>query len=52
MNIRLEEKRVDLLRRIRPARGLIAELSSQGEFLIQQLASLPMMHTLSGNDED
>ncbi|RJP20928.1 MAG: hypothetical protein C4520_10660 [Candidatus Abyssobacteria bacterium SURF_5] len=51
MEIRLEEKRIDLLEEFARLEASLAELSSQGEFLIQQLASLPMTNTLSRRDD-
>jgi flagellar hook-associated protein 2 len=51
MEARLEEKRLDLLEDFARLEASLAQLSSQGEFLIQQLASLPTMNTLRGNND-
>jgi len=45
MEDRLEEKRIDLLEDFARLEASLSEMSSQGEFLIQQLANLPMMNT-------
>jgi flagellar hook-associated protein 2 len=46
MDERLEEKRLSLLSDFARLEASLASLSSQGEFLIQQLANLPRMDTL------
>ncbi|GAB4345126.1 MAG: hypothetical protein Kow0099_25140 [Candidatus Abyssubacteria bacterium] len=52
MEVRLEEKRVQLLEDFARLEASLASLTSQGEFLIQQLANLPRIDTLSNGNDD
>lgn len=52
MNDRLDEKRNDLLDQFAQLEASLAELSSQGEYLTQQLANLPLMNTSSNNNRN
>lgn len=52
MERRLEEKRIDLLEEFAALEASLASLSSQGEFLIEQLANLPRIDTIIRGDND
>jgi len=52
MQDRLEEKRLDLINDFARLEAALSSMSTQGEYLISQLASLPLTNTLSRGSND